>query len=242
MSNCYTTRALAEPVHLTRSLTPVDSGLADSEASLHRRCYHSVLSAINVVHRFFLLDASIGTSHNGKCRQLFCMSVHDSPLLNSRRIRRRYIVGCAHGLRYHISVACMPYPQKKRWRACRLGPGALFGDRPVKTGRLANPNIGGSSNGDNGGGSGSGGETPRNGTGLPSAKIAEKTMNQSSALETAVTTEPTELLEIGLGAYHRFLAHGVKERIDHAVAVLRATGVMVCEIRFLSVWRSLGNT
>ena len=101
----------------------------------------------------------------------------------------------------------------------------------MKTGRLANPNMSGSSNGDSGGGSGTGGDTPRNGTGLPSAKPAEKTMNQPSALETAVTTEPTELLEIGLGAYRRFLADGVKERIDHAVAVLRATGVMVCEIR-----------
>lgn len=50
---------------------------------------------------------------------------------------------------------------------------------------------------------------------------------QASALETAVTTEPTELLEIGLGAYQQLLADGVQERVDNAVAILRATGVMV---------------
>lgn len=124
----------------------------------------------------------------------------------------------------------MPY-LRKRWRACRLGPGALFGDRPVKTGRLANPNIGGSSNGDGSGSSGSWGNKPRNDTGLASATPAEKPIDQPSALETAVTTEPTELLEIGMGAYRQFLADGIKERIDQAVAILRETGVMVCETR-----------
>lgn len=103
----------------------------------------------------------------------------------------------------------------------------MFGDRPVKTGRPANPNTGGSSNGDGSGSSGSRGDNPRSDTGLPSATSAGKAINQPSALETAVTTEPTELLEIGLGAYRKFLADGVKERVDHAVAVLRETGVMV---------------
>lgn len=47
------------------------------------------------------------------------------------------------------------------------------------------------------------------------------------ALETAVSAERTELLEIGANAYRRLLAKGVKKRIGGAVAVLRATGALV---------------
>lgn len=147
----------------------------------------------------------------------------------------------------------------KRWRACRLGPGALFGDRPATTGRLANNKSNGTdtSSSSNGDGSGSGnsvsrGDHPPNDTCHPSAtpssarpipampgsattasatptsvKPAGNTENRASALETAVTVEPTELLEIGLGAYRKFLADVVKDKIDHAVAILRETGVMV---------------
>lgn len=138
----------------------------------------------------------------------------------------------------------------------------MFGDRPAKTGRLANSKpdiIGSSSNGDGSGsgGSGSRGDHPPGDARLPSAKPISATplsakpaaatpaaatlaaatpasvtpagemLNRASALETAVTTEPTELLEIGLGAYRKYLSDGVKEKIDHAVAILRETGVMV---------------
>ena len=49
------------------------------------------------------------------------------------------------------------------------------------------------------------------------------------ALETAIAAEETELLEIGVGSYRQYLANGVKERTDRAVAVLTATEALVRE-------------
>lgn len=83
-----------------------------------------------------------------------------------------------------------------RWRACRLGPGALFGDR---FGDSFGPGIG----------------------------STDEHQENQSALETIVTTETTELLEIGIRTYRELLAVGVRERLSAAVAVLRATRVLV---------------
>ncbi|CAM9556079.1 unnamed protein product [Ectocarpus sp. 12 AP-2014] len=83
-----------------------------------------------------------------------------------------------------------------RWKACRLGAGALFGDRPEA------------------------GSNPTTTTGLSQPPGA------GPALETAVTAEETELLEIGVNTYRRLLAAGVREREGRAVTVLRATGAM----------------
>lgn len=47
------------------------------------------------------------------------------------------------------------------------------------------------------------------------------------ALETAITVEETELLEIGFSSYRRYLADAVKKRTSWAVAVLKATGALV---------------
>ncbi len=47
------------------------------------------------------------------------------------------------------------------------------------------------------------------------------------ALETAIIVEETELLEIGVSSYRRYLADGVKERTRWAVAVLKATSALV---------------
>lgn len=47
------------------------------------------------------------------------------------------------------------------------------------------------------------------------------------ALETAVTTERAELLEIGMNTYRQVLEELVRDRSDRSVAVLRATGAMV---------------
>ncbi|CAM9847508.1 unnamed protein product [Ectocarpus sp. 4 AP-2014] len=90
-----------------------------------------------------------------------------------------------------------------RWKACRLGAGALFGDRPEA------------------------GSNPSTTTGLSQPPgAAMEPPGAGPALETAVTAEETELLEIGVTTYRRLLAAGVREREGRAVAVLRATGAM----------------
>ncbi|CAM9986920.1 unnamed protein product, partial [Ectocarpus sp. 8 AP-2014] len=90
-----------------------------------------------------------------------------------------------------------------RWKACRLGGGALFGDRP---------------------GAGSNATTTKGLSQPPGA--ATEPPGAGPALETAVTAEETELLEIGVTTYRRLLAAGIREREGRAVAVLRATGAM----------------
>lgn len=90
-----------------------------------------------------------------------------------------------------------------RWKACRLGAGALFGDRPEVGSNATTTGL----------------------TQPPGA--ATEPPGAGPALETAVTAEETELLEIGSTSYHRLLAAGVREREGRAVAVLRATGAMV---------------
>ncbi|CBN79097.1 hypothetical protein Esi_0176_0057 [Ectocarpus siliculosus] len=90
-----------------------------------------------------------------------------------------------------------------RWKACRLGAGALFGDRPEA------------------------GSNPTTTTGLSQPPgVATEPPGAGPALETAVTAEETELLEIGVTTYRRLLAAGVREQEGRAVAVLRATGAM----------------
>ncbi|CAM9665779.1 unnamed protein product [Ectocarpus fasciculatus] len=89
-----------------------------------------------------------------------------------------------------------------RWKACRLGAGALFGDRPGVRSNATTTGL----------------------TQPPGA--ATEPPGAGPALETAVTAEETELLEIGSTSYHRLLAAGVREREGRAVAVLRATGAM----------------
>lgn len=85
-----------------------------------------------------------------------------------------------------------------RWKACRFGAGALFGDRPVQN----------------------------RGTESENATPASE-WTSDPALETAITAEETELLEIGVTSYRRYLAKGVRERTHQAVAVLQATEALV---------------
>lgn len=125
-------------------------------------------------------------------------------------------------------------PVRHRWKACRLGPGALFGNCPslnehtdgvVEVGRAprgdslqwhhAGPNRTGSTDGSN--------------------SDVDEHYEYRLALETAVTAETTELLEIGPRTYRELLAVGARERVNSAVAVLRATRALVrrnksCEI------------
>eukprot|EP00903_Cladosiphon_okamuranus_P011664 g10971.t1 len=94
-----------------------------------------------------------------------------------------------------------------RWKACRLGAGALFGDRPMQVSTTAGLQA----------------------TWSQTWRVASKTSapapawSSGAALETAITADETELLEIGVTSYRRFLAKGVRERTNRAVAVLKAT-------------------
>lgn len=105
-----------------------------------------------------------------------------------------------------------------RWKACRFGAGALFGDRPVPGSTAAGPQA-------------AGGQT----RGTESDLAPAPEWSSGPAVETAITAEETELLEIGAASYRRYLADGVRERAHWAVAVLQATGALV---RFCSasVW------
>ncbi|CAM9397924.1 unnamed protein product, partial [Sphacelaria rigidula] len=86
-----------------------------------------------------------------------------------------------------------------RWKACRLGPGSMFGDRSVFC--------------------------PFSGDTDPH-ESSVRPVAATPAIETAVTVGPTELLAIGARAYHLLLAEDEKRRLDEAVAVLRATNAM----------------
>lgn len=99
-----------------------------------------------------------------------------------------------------------------RWKACRLGAGALFGDRPMR-----GPTTGGSQTAASSQAQGIECTTP-----APAQESAF-----SPALETAITAGETELLEIGFSSYRRYLATGVTERMHRAVAVLKATEALV---------------
>ncbi|CAM9549549.1 unnamed protein product [Scytosiphon promiscuus] len=97
-----------------------------------------------------------------------------------------------------------------RWKACRLGVGALFGDRAVLASNEAARR------------SSLGTQAPR-----PRSTPASVPGHLAGpALETAITAEETEMLEIGTVSYRRHLAAGVRERLDHAVTLLRASGSM----------------
>lgn len=100
--------------------------------------------------------------------------------------------------------ACAVYATH-RWKACRLGAGALFGDRSVRAPQTA--------------------RNPSRGT--ENSPPPEPEWSYSPALETAITAEETELLEIGVSSYRRYLAKGVAERRHRAVAVLKATQALV---------------
>ncbi|CAM9613178.1 unnamed protein product, partial [Hapterophycus canaliculatus] len=89
-----------------------------------------------------------------------------------------------------------------RWKACRLGVGAVFGDRPILASNEAAQQL------------------------SPGTEAPPPGHLSGPALETAITAEETELLEIGAASYRRHLAAGVRERLDRAVVVLRATGSM----------------
>ncbi|CAM9686183.1 unnamed protein product, partial [Discosporangium mesarthrocarpum] len=100
-----------------------------------------------------------------------------------------------------------------RWKACRLGPGALFGQQ-TGPGTHGGPSTTtarreGASEGQGGA---RGGARPRPTGGVP---------------ETAVAAEQTVLLQVGKEVYNKLLADWVKEKMRKGVSVLRATGALV---------------
>lgn len=111
-----------------------------------------------------------------------------------------------------------------RWKACRLGAGALFGDRPAPESTAACSPV------------------AKNQTwGTQSETAPAPEWSSGPALETAITAEETEVLEIGVASYRRCLAKGARERTCRAVAVLKATGALVRTVTQLKAFeRRLG--